>query len=413
MDETELGLISKDEGVSISCLKKDIAHGRTVILRHNRRKPEKFCAVGRGLRTKVNVNIGTSPGFVDLAEEEKKIRIAEQFGADTIMDLSTGGNLDEIRRFIIGKTELPVGTVPIYQAAIESGVEDIFNVIQKHAEDGVDFMTVHCGVTLAGFELLKKYPRVTGIVSRGGAILCSWMSKNKKENPLFSQFDRLLDIVKKYDIVLSLGDGMRPGCIKDASDKVQIHELKILSGLARRALKRGVQVIIEGPGHLPISHIKKNIRWQKRLCHGAPFYVLGPLVTDTAPGYDHITGAIGGALAASFGADFLCYVTPAEHLRLPTVEDVMEGLIASKIAAHSADIAKGIKNASQRDLSISIARAKRDWQKQIELAINPDKAKDYRQSRKPMEEDVCTMCGEFCSMKMMENGVSFIFLKEK
>lgn len=398
----DLRLIARDEGVSVSKLERDIKLGHTVILCNNKRNPEKPCAVGRGLRTKVNVNIGTSPGYIDLNEEEEKIRVAERFGADTIMDLSTGGDIDKIRRFILSNTKLPVGTVPIYQAAIETGVEDIFDVIQRHAEDGVDFMTVHCGVTLAGFRLLKKYPRVTGIVSRGGAILCSWMNKNKKENPLFSQFDKLLDIAKRYDIVLSLGDGMRPGCIKDASDKIQIYELRILAQLAKRAKEKGVQVIIEGPGHLPINHIEKNIRWQKKLCHGAPFYVLGPLVTDTAPGYDHITSAIGGALAASYGADFLCYVTPAEHLRLPTVEDVVEGLIASKIAAHAGDIAKGIRDASKKDLLISIARAKRDWQKQIELAINPDKARDFRQSRQPMEEDVCTMCGEFCSMKMME-----------
>lgn len=397
--------ISRDEGIPLSKLEREVARGRIVILRHNRRKPKKFCAVGKGLRTKVNVNIGTSPGFVDLEEEAKKIAIAERFGADTIMDLSTAGDLDEIRRYILSKTELPVGTVPIYQAEIECGVENVFDVIQKHAEDGVDFMTVHCGVTLSGLKLLERYPRITGVVSRGGAILCRWMRKTGKENPLFSQFDRLLEIARKYDIVLSLGDGMRPGCIKDASDKVQLHELEILSGLARRALKKEVQVMIEGPGHLPINHIKKNIRWQKRLCHGIPFYVLGPLVTDIAPGYDHITGAIGGALAASFGADFLCYVTPAEHLRLPTPEDVLEGLIATKIAAHAADIAKGIRNTVQRDLAISIARAKRDWNKQIELAINPQKAKDYRESRKPMGEDVCTMCGELCSMKVMEMRV--------
>lgn len=398
----DLKTIAKDEGISISKLTKDIKQGRTVVLCNNKRNPRKPCAVGYGLRTKVNVNIGTSPGFVDLAEEEEKIRVAERFGADTIMDLSTGGDIDGIRRFILNKTELPVGTVPIYQAAIEAGVEDIFDVIKRHAEDGVDFMTVHCGVTLDGFRMLERYPRVTGIVSRGGALICSWMKKNKKENPLFSQFDKLLDIARKYNIVLSLGDGMRPGCIKDASDKIQFHELRKLSNLAKRAREKGVQVIIEGPGHLPIDHIEKNIKLQKKLCNGAPFYVLGPLVTDTAPGYDHITGAIGGALAASYGADFLCYVTPGEHLRLPTVEDVMEGLIASRIAAHAADIVKGVKGAAQRDFLISTARAKRDWERQIELSINPGKAREFRKSRQPKEEDVCTMCGEFCSLKVME-----------
>lgn len=412
MNLKELELIAKDEGISLSQLKRDIKAGHTVILRHNKRKPDKFCAVGRGLRTKVNVNLGTSEGYTDIAEEKEKIRISEKYGADTIMDLSTGGDIDEIRRFILNETELPVGTVPIYQAAIEAkkkngdissfSEDDIFSVIERHAEDGVDFMTVHCGVVQEGINLLKKNKRVVGVVSRGGALLCNWMQKNKKENPLFSQFDRLLDIAHKYDIVLSLGDGMRPGCIQDASDEVQFYELKILSGLAKRALSRGVQVMIEGPGHLPLDHIKENIELEKKLCNGAPFYVLGPLVTDIAPGYDHITGAIGGALAGAYGADFLCYVTPAEHLRLPTAEDVKEGLIASKIAAHAADIAKGVKGASWKDLEISFSRAKRDWRKQIELSIDPDKAKIYREKRQPKEEDVCTMCGEFCSLKLME-----------
>lgn len=409
---TAIELIAKDEDVSISLLKKDIEKGHTVILCSKKRNPKKPCAIGKGLRTKVNVNLGTSPELADLKEEERKIEISERFGADTIMDLSTGGDIDSIRKFILNKTQLPVGTVPIYQAAVlakekygditQMRAEDIFNVIRKQAEDGVDFMTVHCGVTMGGLRLLNKYPRVTGIVSRGGAILSNWMKKNNKENPLFVQFDRLLQIARRYNIVLSLGDGMRPGCIKDASDRIQVYELKVLSKLARRALEKKVQVIIEGPGHLPINHIRKNIRWQKKLCNGAPFYVLGPLVMDSAPGYDHITGAIGGALAASYGADFLCYVTPAEHLRLPTADDVLEGLIASKIAAHAGDIAKGIKNASKKDYLISIARAKRDWDRQIELSINPEKAKSYRQSRKPASDDVCTMCGEFCSLKIME-----------
>lgn len=408
----EMEFISKIESIPLSVLKKDIAKGRTVILRNNKRKTEKFCAIGKGLSTKINVNLGTSPELVDLKEEEEKIAVSEKYFADTIMDLSTGGDIDEIRRFILGKTKLPVGTVPIYQAAVDAREkygdigdmkeEEIFDVIERHAESGVDFMTVHCGVTLAGLETLKKYPRITGVVSRGGALLCNWMRKNKEENPLFTRFDRLLDIAYKYDVVLSLGDGMRPGCIADASDKIQIQELKLLAKLEKRALAKGVQVIIEGPGHVPLNQVEKNIKMQKKICNGAPFYVLGPLVTDIAPGYDHITSAIGGALAGYYGADYLCYVTPAEHLRLPTVDDVREGVIASKIAAHSADIAKGVKGAKEKDLAMSIARAKRDWKKQIELSINPEKARNFRQSRLPDEEDICTMCGEFCSLKLME-----------
>jgi len=408
----EMRIIVKQENIDAGVLMRDIASGRTVILRNENRKPERFCAVGKGLTVKVNVNTGTSPGVVDMAEEEKKIAISEKLGADTIMDLSTGGDVDQIRKHILAKTCLPVGTVPVYQAAIEAKKnrgsigamteEDIFDVIEKNAEDGVDFITVHCGVTRKAMSILARFPREMGVVSRGGAILCSWMKKNGKENPLFSQFDRLLDIAGRYDITLSLGDGMRPGSIADASDRVQFYELKELSRLGRRALAADVQVMIEGPGHLPLNHIKKNVQWEKKLCRGAPFYVLGPLVTDIAPGYDHITGAIGGALAGAYGADLLCYVTPAEHLRLPDVNDVREGLIASKIAAHCADIARGNKDAYKRDLLISRARAKRDWKKQIELAIDSEKADSYRKSRKIEDEDVCTMCGDFCSLKLME-----------
>jgi phosphomethylpyrimidine synthase len=408
----EMEIIARSEGVSLSVLRRDIVSGKIAVLRHNKRKPERFCAVGKGLHVKVNVNIGTSPSFVDLNEEEKKIKVSEEFFADTIMDLSTGGDIDKIRKFILKTTILPVGTVPIYQAAIEAKnkygdisamtEDDFFNVIERQAEDGVDFMTVHCGVTKNTAKIIDRHPRITGIVSRGGAILYDWMNRNKKENPLFSRFDRLLSIAKKYDIVLSLGDGMRPGCLADASDKVQLSELKVLASLAKKALKNGVQVIIEGPGHVPLNQIEKNIKLQKKVCNGAPFYVLGPLVTDIAPGYDHITGAIGGTLAAFYGADYLCYVTPAEHLRLPTIEDVKDGLIASKIAAHAADIAKGIKGSSDRDLAMSKARAKRDWKKQIEISIDPEKAKRFRYARVSEEEDVCTMCGEFCSLKIME-----------
>jgi phosphomethylpyrimidine synthase len=408
----EMEIIAGRENLSLSYIRQGIAKGYIVILRHNKRKAKKFCAIGKGLFVKVNVNIGTSPNFVSLGEEGKKIKVSEKYYADTIMDLSTGGDIDRIRKFILSKTELPVGTVPIYQAAIEAkekygdissiSEESFFDVIERQAEDGVDFMTIHSGVTRNVAKILDEHPRVTGIVSRGGAILYDWMKKNKKENPFYKRFDRLLGIAKKYDIVLSLGDGMRPGCIPDASDETQLSELGILAELAKEARANGVQVIIEGPGHVPLNQIERNIKLQKKLCNGAPFYVLGPLVTDIAPGYDHVTAAIGGTLAAYHGADYLCYVTPAEHLRLPTVDDVKEGLIASKIAAHAADIAKGNKKALERDLLISKARSKRDWKKQIEISIDPEKAGSFRKSRLPEEEDVCTMCGEFCSMKLLE-----------
>lgn len=412
---SEIEIIANKENVSIQKLQNNVAKGRVVIMRHNRRKPKGFCGIGKGLKTKVNVNVGTSPGVIDLKEEEKKIEISERYSADTIMDLSTGGSLDLIRQKILEKTQLPVGTVPIYQAVIETyknhndikamNAEAIFNTIEKNAEDGVDFMTVHCGVTRNCLSILKKHPRTTGVVSRGGAFLLHWMKETGKENPLYSQFDRLLDIASRFDIVLSLGDGMRPGSIADASDKVQMYELKTLAKLARKALKKGVQVIIEGPGHLPINHIKRNLKVQKRLTKGAPFYVLGPIVTDSALGYDHITSAIGGAIIATFGADFLCYVTPAEHLSLPTAGDVKEGLIASRIAAHAADVAKGIKGALEKDLAISKARFKRDWEKQISLSLDPFKARQLHESRVANKDDVCSMCGEFCSMKLIEECV--------
>jgi len=412
----EIEQIARREKISPKLLMEEIAKGRAVIMRHNRRRPERYCGIGHGLKTKINVNIGTSPGIVNLREEEEKIDISEQFNADTIMDLSTGGNLDEIRRFVLKKTKLPVGTVPIYQAETDIEKENaeigdisadrIFKIIEKNAEDGVDFITVHCGVTKGCLNILKRHPRTMGIVSRGGSFLLEWIKMRKEENPLFAQFDRLLEIAKRYDIVLSLGDGMRPGCIADASDKIQIYELKTLAKLARRALKQGVQAIIEGPGHLPINHIKKNVRWQKRLSHGAPFYVLGPVVMDYAPGYDHITAAIGGAICASEGADFLCYVTPAEHLRLPTIEDVKEGIIATKIAAHTADITKGIAGVQDIDLAISKARFNQDWEKQIELAIDPEKARSMRKARLAPTDDVCSMCGQFCAIKITKKILS-------
>jgi phosphomethylpyrimidine synthase len=392
-------------------LRKGIADGTTVLPANINHKGLKPMAVGKGLSTKVNANIGTSEAFNDLAVELTKLDMAIGAGAHSIMDLSTGGNIDDIRRAILNRCPAMLGTVPIYQTAVEtlrSGktivdmeVDYIFDVIEKQAQDGVDFMTVHCGVTMESIEHLRKEGRSADIVSRGGSFITGWMLHNDKQNPLYEQFDRLLDIALRYDVTLSLGDGLRPGCLADATDRAQISELVILGELAQRAYEAGVQVMIEGPGHMPLDQITANIQLEKRLCHGAPFYVLGPLVTDIAPGYDHITAAIGGAIAAAAGADFLCYVTPAEHLGLPSVDDVREGVIASLIAAHAADIAKGVKGAMQRDLSMAKARKTLNWEEQIGLSIDPVKAERYRHEKNADDEDACTMCGRFCAMKLV------------
>jgi phosphomethylpyrimidine synthase len=333
------------------------------------------------------------------------------------MDLSTGGNLDEIRKIVIDAARIPVGTVPIYQAAVETAkkkgaitrmeADDIFEVIEKHGADGVDFVTVHCGVTKSTLERLKKQGRVTDIVSRGGAFLAQWIIVNGRENPLYENFDRLVSIAKKYDMTLSLGDALRPGCIADATDRGQIEELITLGELCAQALDEGVQVMIEGPGHVPINQIETNMVLQKRLCNEAPFYVLGPIVTDIAPGYDHITSAIGGALAGYYGADFLCYVTPTEHLGLPMPQDVRDGVMVTKIAAHAADLARGNQKAFALDKAMSTFRKALDWKGQIECAIDPEKIRSFRKERN-LKNDVCSMCGEFCSMKLMKD-----YLKKK
>ena len=405
-------VIVGDEGVTEKFLLQGIKKGLIIIpanKKHNLRKP---CAIGRGLRTKVNANIGTSTDNAALSEELDKLTACIHYGADTVMDLSVGGDIPKIRREIIAHSILPVGTVPIYEVAVnaqkKSGdclnftTDDCLDTLRAQAEDGVDFFTVHCGITQKTIAALKKKKRLLGVVSRGGAMVASWMAKNKKENPFFSHYDTILDIAQKYDVTLSLGDGLRPGSILDATDAAQLAELKTLGALARRARARGVQVMIEGPGHVPLNQIVKNMRLEKKFCNNAPFYVLGPLVTDVAAGYDHISAAIGASLAASYGADFLCYVTPAEHLRHPSVDDVKEGIIASRIAAYAADIVKGVKGALAWDKRMSEARKKRDWQTQIQLAIDPEKAKSYRESSTPSESDVCTMCGSYCSMRLME-----------
>ncbi|MHB1275972.1 MAG: phosphomethylpyrimidine synthase ThiC [Candidatus Humimicrobiaceae bacterium] len=403
----EMKIAANQEGLSPDYIRKQIADGSVVIPYNKKHKTiNKLSAIGKGLRTKVNANIGTSPEHAILEEELEKLKVVIEVKADTVMDLSTGGDIDKIRRTIIENSLIPVGTVPIYQAAQEASrrksivnmsEEEIFEVIEKQAEDGVDFMTVHCGVTMQSIERLKNQGRTLDIVSRGGAFLTTWILHNNRENPLFENFERLLKIAKKYDVTLSLGDGMRPGCIADATDRSQIQEIIILGELAQKALKEGVQVIIEGPGHMPINQIEANVLLEKKICNNAPFYVLGPLVTDITPGYDHITAAIGGALAAHYGADFLCYLTPSEHLRLPTIEDVREGVIITRIAAHAADISKGIKDAMDKDMEMARARKNLDWERQINLAIDPIKAKRMREESK-ITSDKCTMCGEYCAI---------------
>ncbi|GAG61425.1 unnamed protein product, partial [marine sediment metagenome] len=388
----EMKIIAKKEGVDSKYIRESMSEGIIVIPYNKKHKSlEVLSGIGRGLRTKINANIGTSSEHVSLEEEIEKLDAAIKAGTDTVMDLSTGGDIDKIRRTIIDRSPVPVGTVPIYQAAVEfakrKGIvnmtEDyIFDVIEKQAEDGVDFMTVHCGVTREAIKRLRNQGRILDIVSRGGAFLVEWMIYNKKENPLFENYDRLLEIAKKYDVTLSLGDGLRPGCLADATDRGQIQETVILGELTKRALKEGVQVIIEGPGHMPIDQIEANVLLEKKICGGAPFYVLGPLVTDISPGYDHIAGAIGGALAGYWGADYLCYLTPSEHLRLPTVDDVREGVIITRIAAHAADIAKGTSGALNKDIEMARARKNLDWEKQISLSIDPEKARRYRKESK-------------------------------
>ncbi len=405
----EMKEAAKNEPRSAEDLRTDVEEGVTVVIKNTNRKGTTAMAVGKHLKTKVNANIGTSGDKADITEEMAKLHAAIDAGADAVMDLSTGGDLVAIRKAILDESSVPIGTVPLYQAAVEGALkgksfielegEALFDVIEAQAEEGVDFMTVHSGVNLRALERIKGEDRIMGIVSRGGALTAEWMRQNKKENPLYEGYDRLIKIAKKYDVILSLGDGLRPGCLHDATDRAQIEELITLGELCRRARAEGVQVMIEGPGHVPIDQIEANIILQKQLCDGAPFYVLGPLVTDIAPGYDHITSAIGGAIAAKAGADFLCYVTPTEHLSLPGVDDVREGVIASRIAAHAGDIAKN-RDFMKEDNKLSRARKALDWDTQIQLAINPEKAKRLRDSVPPEDGDVCSMCSNLCAIKV-------------
>ncbi|MDL1963482.1 MAG: phosphomethylpyrimidine synthase ThiC [Deltaproteobacteria bacterium] len=406
----EMEICAKSEGVEPEFIRKGVEDGNIVVIRNKKHKSILPLAIGKGLRTKVNANIGTSKDRIDLDVELEKVKICIAAGADAIMDLSTGGDIRAIRKIIIKESSLIIGTVPVYQAAvqmlnskkaiIEMIAEDMFGVIEENGEDGVDFITVHCGITKKSIGCLEIGERHLGIVSRGGSFLANWIKCNKKENPLYEQYDKLLEIARRYDMVLSLGDGLRPGCIADATDRAQIEELITLGELTKKARDQGVQVMIEGPGHVPIKEIKANVALEKSLCHGAPFYVLGPIPTDIAPGYDHITAAIGGAIAGAAGADFLCYVTPAEHLRLPTLEDVKEGIIASKIAAHIADIAKGVRGAFEKDLLMTKYRNEFNWDEQVNISIDPEKARSFMETSESADRKGCTMCGEFCAIKL-------------
>lgn len=409
----ELLAVAKKEQMEPEKLVKLVAAGQVVI-------PANKChtcldpnGIGSALRTKINVNLGTSRDLNDLDMELQKVNDAVAMGAESIMDLSSFGDTQKFRRKLTAECPAIIGTVPIYDAVVyyhkplrEITSEEWLQIAEMHAKDGVDFLTIHVGINKNTAERFKKMKRLTNIVSRGGSIIFAWMEMTGQENPFYEHFDRLLDICQEYDVTLSLGDACRPGCLEDATDVSQLEELLTLGELTRRAWEKNVQVMIEGPGHMPLDQIAANMKIQQSVCKGAPFYVLGPLVTDVAPGYDHITAAIGGAIAASAGASFLCYVTPAEHLRLPNRDDVKEGIIASRIAAHAADIAKDIPGAKEWDRKMAQARARLDWEEQFSLAIDPEKARRYRAESKPEKEDTCSMCGNFCAVKNMNRILS-------
>jgi len=403
--------IAEMEGVEINFVLQGLIDGTIVVPANANHMNLLPCGIGKGLKTKVNANIGTSPDFCDTDAELRKLQAAINFGSDTVMDLSTGGDIPGIRRAIITSSPLPVGTVPIYQVGIEAierhgaivdmTADEIFDVIEEQANDGVDFMTVHCGVTQASVARLRNQGRRTDIVSRGGAFLTGWMLHNEGENPLYQYYDRLLDLARKYDFTLSLGDSLRPGCLADATDRAQVEELIIIGELVERAREAEVQALVEGPGHLPLDQVATNVQLEKSLCHEAPFYVLGPLVTDIGAGYDHITGAIGGAIAAAAGADFLCYVTPTEHLSLPDAQDVKEGVIASRIAAHAGDIVKGVKGAREWDEEMSKARKALDWEAQAKLSLDPELSRQVH-GKIPSAGATCSMCGKYCAMAIVD-----------
>jgi phosphomethylpyrimidine synthase len=417
VEQAKAGIITEEmkaasikEGIPVEKLREGIADGSIVLVRNTLRNIEPL-VLGSPSRIKINANLGTSSSKAEISEELEKMRIAVHHGADAIMDLSTAGDLEKIRNQLIKDCPVAIGTVPLYEIALrarrngksvlETTADDMFEVIEDHCKAGVDFLTIHCGVNRQTVARFKEVKRLAGATSRGGTIIMEWIHVNDKESPLYEEYDRLLDILAKYDVAMSLGDGFRPGALYDATDRVQIEELIVLGDLVKRARAKNVGVFVEGPGHVPLNQVVTNIQIQKTLCNNAPFYVLGPLVTDVTPGYDHISGAIGGALAGMAGADFLCYVTPAEHLRLPSIDDVREGVIASRIAAHAADIARGNSSAIEWDHAISRAKIDLDWERIISLCINPEKARAYRESLPPSEgvEGLCSMCGEFCAIR--------------
>jgi len=401
-----------EEGLPEEMVLEGMVAGRVVIPSNRLHPPERPCGIGARLRVKVNANIGSSPRSAEIEIELRKLSAAEEAGADTVMDLSTGGDLAGIKAAILSRAKVPVGTVPIYQAAVTAGrergrivemtEEEIFAAIEDHARAGVDFVTVHCGVTQRTLQTLKTSPRLMGVVSRGGAFLLEWMIHHGKENPLYSGFDRLLDIARRWELTLSLGDGLRPGCIDDSTDPAQVEELVVLGELVRRCRQAGVQVMVEGPGHIPLDQVEANVRLEKAVCAGAPFYVLGPLVTDIAAGWDHVACAIGGATAAMAGADFLCYVTPSEHLALPGEEEVRQGVVVARIAAHAADLARGDPRAWARDRRMALYRRRRDWEGQIKTCLDPVAARRYLKDV-DRGEDYCSMCSEYCSLKILSD----------
>ena len=404
----EMEKVAAKERMTPEEIRALVAEGKVAICANKNHKCLDPQGVGSMLKTKINVNLGVSKDCKDYDIEMKKVMEAVNMGADAIMDLSSHGNTEPFRKKLTSECPVMIGTVPIYDSVIHYQrdldtltAKDFIDVVRLHAENGVDFVTLHCGITRKTIDQIKKHKRKMNIVSRGGSLVFAWMTMTGEENPFYEYFDEILDICQEYDVTISLGDACRPGCLADGSDVCQIEELVRLGELTKRAWEKNVQVMVEGPGHVPLDQVAANMKVQQTICMGAPFYVLGPLVTDIAPGYDHITSAIGGAIAAASGASFLCYVTPAEHLRLPNVDDVKEGIMASKIAAHAADIAKGVKGAMDWDNQMAAARQKLDWEKQFELALDPEKARRYRAESTPEREDTCTMCGKMCSVRNM------------
>ena len=408
----QIAEVAEDEGLAPELVRERVATGE-IVIPHNVHHEFLAIGIGKGLRTKVNANIGASNLHQFLQEEVEKLYTAIRFGSDSVMDLSTGTELDPIRVELLSRCPIILGTVPIYQVCSERSltelsVEHFFEVIERQARQGVDYMTLHCGVTRETVKRLRGHQRIEGIVSRGGSLIAAWIERSGNENPLYEQFDELCEILRAHDVTISLGDGLRPGATGDATDRGQLGELLVLGELTERARKAGVQVMIEGPGHVPLDQIEANVQLEKRVCSGAPFYVLGPLTCDVAPGYDHITGAIGGAIASAAGTDFLCYVTPAEHLRLPDIDDVRDGVIATRIAAHSGDLVKGVRAAKVWNDQMSRYRKALNWEGMYAMAMDPDKARRYKEESEASGSNVCSMCGSLCSINIDNSSIKFI-----